>query len=505
MTGLITTDNGFNSTGGGGGGGTPAESKAVKYIAQALTDVQKAQARENIGGAKAKGKEPNLVAGDLIPKSSEPIEVSNTFRMQTSGGDYDLKSGPSFLQSIRCSLDASLNPFLADTFVSTGMNLVDPSAHVTIGGKYAYIFPVAAGNWGSYGSTQENNGYIVLSEVAPNGVYFKATKPTGSNYGEACPTQVSNGKTYYLPPTDGWLCIAMPDKTTVPACHIAWSNYNDAVPGTFGNTVKDIAALVQWIHTWGMAGIVGVNRSIFDEIDLVVQQCHRVVDRTSLAGLTWTMTTVVTGEGQQQVTTYIFKATISTMMPDGLWVANYDGITVEGNELTIRSTSITSVADLQTSLGTSLIYFELATPVTESFANIGSSINSGNVSDDFGLTYFLYNGDLASVPAHVNEAFYQSGKDPLYNAVTYQKILAEVMATVMASVDQRLKSQEEKKTVECTDLIVRRRANIEGWREVSAPASATAPGKMGDYSITTDYLYVCVADNTWKRVALSTF
>lgn len=39
----------------------------------------------------------------------------------------------------------------------------------------------------------------------------------------------------------------------------------------------------------------------------------------------------------------------------------------------------------------------------------------------------------------------------------------------------------------------------------TAPASATASGTLGDIRFTADYIYVCVATDTWKRVALSTW
>ncbi len=506
MDGFNTRLKGIDAGMGGGGGDTPQDSKSVKYIAQALTDAQKAQARENIGGARSEGEEPNLTAGNIIPKSSELNVVIGHFSTQTTGGDNDLKTGPSLFEDFRGHLDENFNPFIADSFVSTGMNLVDPAAHVTISSNYAYIFPVRKGAWGSYGTTQENNGYVINSDTAPNAVYFKATKPTGSSHGEACPTHVENGKTYYLPPTDGWLCIAMPNKTSVPACHVAWSNSKDNEAGTFGNTVKAIAAAIQWIHPWGMANLIGPDYSVFDEVDVIGQKCYRYTDRLSLASLTWTMTTETSGEGEGETTHYIFKANVSTMKADGLWRANYDGIELSGNTLTIRSTSITSVADLQTDLGSSFIYIELATPASATFASISLDLTADNVSNDYGLTYFLYNGDLVSVPAYVTEAFGQSGKDPLYNAVAYQKLLAEVVATVMNSVDERLKSLEQKKDVVCDNLIVNRRAGIVGWREVdAAPASATAEGTQGDYFIATDYIYICVAANTWKRAALSTF
>ena len=39
----------------------------------------------------------------------------------------------------------------------------------------------------------------------------------------------------------------------------------------------------------------------------------------------------------------------------------------------------------------------------------------------------------------------------------------------------------------------------------TAPASATATGVLGEIKFTADHIYVCVATNTWKRVAIATF
>jgi hypothetical protein len=39
----------------------------------------------------------------------------------------------------------------------------------------------------------------------------------------------------------------------------------------------------------------------------------------------------------------------------------------------------------------------------------------------------------------------------------------------------------------------------------SAPASAEAAGKAGDVVLAAGHIYVCVADNEWKRVAIATW
>jgi hypothetical protein len=39
----------------------------------------------------------------------------------------------------------------------------------------------------------------------------------------------------------------------------------------------------------------------------------------------------------------------------------------------------------------------------------------------------------------------------------------------------------------------------------NVPASATADGAAGEISWDADYIYICIAENTWKRVAISTW
>lgn len=40
---------------------------------------------------------------------------------------------------------------------------------------------------------------------------------------------------------------------------------------------------------------------------------------------------------------------------------------------------------------------------------------------------------------------------------------------------------------------------------VAAPATATSTGTAGQLAYASGYLYVCVATNTWKRTALSSW
>lgn len=41
--------------------------------------------------------------------------------------------------------------------------------------------------------------------------------------------------------------------------------------------------------------------------------------------------------------------------------------------------------------------------------------------------------------------------------------------------------------------------------EGDAPASASAAGVVGTIAFDTGYIYICVAEDTWKRVAIATW
>ena len=506
MAGINTTSGGLNTTGGSqGGGGGQSEGGAVKYtVAQQLSDAEKLRARQNILAAIKEGEEPLLTVGDIIPKNTEPFVVNGLYAIQTAGGDNDLKSGPSLLRVIRGYFDEDLNPFYADTFVSTGQNLVDPDQYLTINGHKGFYFPIAQGKWGSYGTTQENNGYVVIAETQYN-VYFKATKPTAGSYGTELVPVTYDGRNYYVTTGPGWLTILMPSDT-VPACHVAWSNGKDSEAGAFGNHTKDIETCVRWFHEWGMGGDNDANSAEFDEINLTLKRCYRRWDAVKLTAPQWTMTEEQSGDGEQETANYVFTATIAAMKANGLWRTKYQGVEVDGNTLTVRSTTIDSVEDLLQDFGDLDFFYVKATVDEITFAQLGVDLDEDSMANDYGLQYFLNAGEIASVPAYVTEVYAQSGKDPLFNNVTYSRILAEVLATSLGSIDRRLKALEGKKDIVCENLEVKRRASIEGWREVEeAPASADAKGAKGDYFVSSDYIYICVAANTWKRAALSTF
>lgn len=48
-------------------------------------------------------------------------------------------------------------------------------------------------------------------------------------------------------------------------------------------------------------------------------------------------------------------------------------------------------------------------------------------------------------------------------------------------------------------------ASVDLLKTTTAPANSTATGTRGGIRFDNDYLYVCIAANSWKRIALTEF
>lgn len=445
----------------------------------------------------SKGTYEDLTAGDLTPKSNTPVSTTIKMAMTTTGGDADIKNGPAQIKAIRGNLvkvGNSYKAFNASKFVSTGMNLVDPGQYLVAGNLKAYYFPVQRGAWGGEGTTQENNGYVIIGGY--DAVMFSQNKPTSASSQPSTNVEYvtdSNGVKHYIPSSDGWISIYSSD---VPSCHITWSGKYDNVGGVFGNSE---IVLPQDLE---LRGIIGAGRSVFDTLDLIAKKKYTRIGEVGLGTLAWAMTTETSGEGEEETTTYIFTATVSAMAANGLWLSEFDGLACNGNTFEYRSTEVTSVAGFVDLLGIKKLNYELAAATETAVTTSGDFI-----ANDYGLTYFLDgDGELASVSVFVDFEFSQGGKDQLFNAVTYQKTLAEVTAAAINALETRIYALEHQENIECVNLIVKRNADINGWRPVPIkPATATSPGVMGDYYIDSTILYICVAENTWKKITIGNF
>lgn len=364
----------------------------------------------------------------IIPGENDTMQtVVSKYIVQSTGGNTDILTGDAKLLKIKGSLDERMNPFLADTFVSTSMNLVDPEQYVEIDGHKAFYFFVDKGVIGTPGTTQENNGYIILNGNV-SGVYYKRSKPTAASYGTACGYTTVEGHNQYTPSDIGWLTIVTNDNVA-PACHLVWSGRHNDEAGVFGNFTKQLLAAIQSVHSYGLTGLVGPYDSSYDELDLEALKGYGRNNMVLLADLSWTKSTVVV-QGHE---TNQFVAQISGMKTEGLYKTTYnpEGATVSvvGPTVTITSDNITTVEALLESLGLNKICYQKATTSVVNLSNITPDFRA----NDMGLCAFLYNGDLATVPAVVEESYYLGVSDQILNAVAEISIISRIMAEALCS------------------------------------------------------------------------
>ena len=411
---------------------------------------------------------PEMTVGDITPDIDTLIDYESKYIIQPTGGDVDIVTGEGQLVSICGNLDENYNPFMADQFVSTGDNLVDPSQYLNIGDNKGYYFPVVKGEWGEYGTSNKNNGYIVIGGT-PVAVYYSAQKPTASSYGSACPTHTDHGNTYYLPGDDGWLIVVMSDDI-IPACHIVWNNEKDTEAGTFGNTVKDIPAP----HTWGWARLVGPEYTVIDETNLRDAKQYPRIGLIMLGDIpesSWAVTTEV----GDQTTTYIFKYTLPTatatkMKQYGIWGSNYADLEVDhaDGKLVVKSTTITTAAALVTALSGKKFFYELNTVTPVAIDPAVAAALLANVVNNFGLSYFLNNGELATVKASVTEAYHLTGKGRLFDGLARMTMIEGVVAQALNTLNIRHNAFDAKLRTEICQWLVLSAQNNKRMRKALA-------------------------------------
>ena len=84
---------------------------------------------------------------------------------------------------------------------------------------------------------------------------------------------------------------------------------------------------------------------------------------------------------------------------------------------------------------------------------------------------------------------------------------AATAANLTTETDNRVLYDEElvRAVTYATDLAGQAARTLSGSLPNNIPASASAPGVAGQMRYASGYLYVCVASNTWQRVAIATW
>lgn len=443
MEGFNARNDGFDSQGnpggGGGGGGTTVED-AVRYNHnQNLSDAQQETARKNMGAAKRKGEEPDLIAGDLV-SMNDRVTVAGKFVIRSTAGDESIESGKEalLLEIVGGCGDNEGEAFKINAMRWNGANQLDPEEW-SAGKTSGYILGEVSGGTigkgnnklclircpkcqaGGYGTSEANNGYLLTSSTGVNlkvgdgaiiGVWHCAELPAEGSEVTAVTehTFVGHSERFYLP-DEGYMIVEIAPSENLEAisAHLAWSKDYDKFELYSAPVVLIVAAspLTTAFQTETingrtclvLRGIEQGNGGIFDRIIIYADGggiYERNIAAALLSSLSWTETEIegesIEGEGET-VTGYRYTASLPTSgtyaaMRDGLIRSDIDGMTLNGFNLVYESeTQITPA----TAFADKYVDYQMSTPVSGSH-----SINpAGKTANDMG-TEEVVGGDSAT-------------------------------------------------------------------------------------------------------------
>lgn len=313
-------------------------------------------------------------AGDLDIQASAMVRHTQVKPMETTGGDKDVKDGAGFVRVIK----GTENGITAAgaKIISLGFNLV-PNGSGT-----SFTFRCVKGEWGAYGTSQKNNGYL-FTDSRGNILVPSSVKQNGV----AVPTHTDHGNTYYLPSQDGQCTVVFATSQTNPCAHLCWSNGRDTKDNyeAYNASQVDLSSAINAIG--GTLRRVGY---VFDEINIGTKQSSRRLGYRLLNALPWTMEAGTTPEEGEATNTFRAivsggVATADTIKAGGAFaIKGLTGLTfsLDGTSIVCDST-ITSVAGFVTALGSGTIEYELAIPVV-----VANSLNGQIVISDYGIIIF---------------------------------------------------------------------------------------------------------------------
>jgi hypothetical protein len=188
-----------------------------------------------------------------------------------------------------------------------------------------------------------------------------------------------------------------------------------------------------------------------------------------------------------------------------------DGVTATTNELNILDGVTVSTAAINYLSGVSSnIQTQLDAKLSKTGGNVTGDVTfANNVNLNMGTNseMQIVRTDTASIIQDVGggDLFLLSNGDAVVlgkDSPFERSLRALVDAGVELYYDSVLKTQTTANGLEVVGVTDTDQLRV---TTPSVPASATATGTAGDIAWDADYIYVCTATNTWKRVAISTW
>ena len=313
-------------------------------------------------------------AGDIDIHTYTTVHHTQTKFMETTGGDSDVKDGVGFVRTVR-GTEAGITSEGAQ-IISLGFNLIPPGTGTT------FTFKCVRGEWGTYGTSDKNNGYLFTNSDGDILIPV-SVKQNGADV----PTHTDHGNTYYLPPLDGQCTVTFSSTQTDPCAHLCWGNARDLKDNyePYSASRLDLSTAINAIGgTLRRAGYV------FDEINLETQQSTRRIGRRPLSALSWTMEVGPVPEEGEPTNTFRADvsggvATTDIIKTGGTFVVKgTSGLTFSLDRTSITCDSMIPAVDgFVAALGDDMIEYELAEPVV-----ITNTLDGEIAISDYGIIIF---------------------------------------------------------------------------------------------------------------------
>jgi hypothetical protein len=274
-----------------------------------------------------------------------------------------------------------------------------------------------------------------------------------------------------------------------------------AAAGIQGNALT--ADTLKTARTITVDGVVDGSVSFNGSADVTISTTYNDADITALAAMAGTGLVARTAAN-----TYAQRSVTATAS-SGVSITNADG--VSGNiTINVASTSNNSannlvLRDASGDFSANEITADLVGDVT---GNVTGNL-TGNVTGN--STTVSTSGSGSNVEVFVATVFNQSGTNSITtnSGFKYDRATAKILGNLSGDVTGDLTGDVTGNVT--GDLTGDVTGNVDGnvsgevTLEGAAPASATATGTAGDIRYDADYIYICVATDTWKRAAISTW
>lgn len=365
-------------------------------------------------------------AGDIDIHTYTTVHHIQTKFMETTGGEDDVKDGVGFVRSIK-GTESGITSNGAK-IISLGFNLIQPGNGTT------FTFKCVRGEWGTYGTSDKNNGYLFTNSDGDILIPV-SVKQNGAEV----PTHTDHNNTYYLPPLDGQCTVVFGTAQTNPCAHLCWSNGRDLKDNYEPYSASQIDL------STAIATIGGTLRRVgyaLDEINLETKQSIRRVGRRQLSALLWTMEAGPIPEEGESIN--IFRANVAGGISTTDIIKNGGAYVIKGTSGLVFSldrtsilceSSISSISDFITAIGDDAIEYELAEPVV-----VANTLNDEIIISDYGITIFE-NDDAAST-VDINFDFYTKWVDFIKNLPNNINTTDQVLAESLVNLNERISNIE---------------------------------------------------------------